>query len=219
MRGGIASARLYLVVTPRAGQPEPELLARVRAALDGGVDAVQLRVKDDDALAYLRLAERVGELARAAGAPFVVNDRADVALAAGADAVHLGQRDLPPAWARRVAPSLLVGRSTHAIADLDAALGDGVDYVGVGPVWATPTKPGRAAVGLTYVREAARRAPAVPWFAIGGIDAGNVAQVLAAGATRVAVVRAVLDAPDPAAAARALADAVANAPLAEAACR
>ena len=208
------SGRLYLVATPRPGWTDAELLARVRAALDGGVDVLQLRCKDAEALPYLRLAERVGELARAAGVPFFVNDRPDVALAAGADGAHLGQRDLPVEWARRVFPAGLIGRSSHAPADAERALAERADYFAVGPVWPTPTKPGRPAAGLSYVRDVAARGPAVPWFAIGGITRENVHEVLDAGATRVAVVRAILDAPEPAEAARALSAALTR----EAAC-
>lgn len=193
---------LYLVATPRSAMPEPEFLARVEAALAGGVDVLQLRCKDMEALPYVRLAERVGALARAAGVPFLVNDRPDVALAAGADGVHLGQRDLPVAWARRVFPDALVGRSSHAPAHAEAAVREAAAYFAVGPVWETPTKPGRAAAGLAYVREITARGLALPWFAIGGITLRNLPEVLAAGATRVAVVRAVLDAPDPAVAAQ-----------------
>ena len=214
----VSLGRLYLVATPRAGQPEGELLARVRAALDGGVDVLQLRCKDAEALPYLRLAERVGALARGAGVPFFVNDRPDVALAAGADGVHLGQRDLPVEWARRVFPDALIGRSSHAPADAERALAERADYFAVGPVWPTPTKPGRPAAGLSYVRDVAARAPAVPWFAIGGITVENVHEVLDAGATRIAVVRAVLDAPDPAEAARALHSALVAALTREGAC-
>jgi thiamine-phosphate pyrophosphorylase len=118
--------------------------------------------------------------------------------------VHLGQDDLPPALARRLlGPERLIGRSTHGITQLRQAVSDGCDYVGVGPVNATPTKPGRSPVGLDYVRQAALEAP-IPWFAIGGIEMDTLAPVLAAGATRVAVVRAITDAADPAAAARGL---------------
>lgn len=219
----LASRCLYLVATPRPAVGDAEFLARVEAALAGGVDVLQLRCKDTEALPYLRLAERVGTLARTAGVPFFVNDRPDVALAAGADGVHLGQHDLPVAWARRVFPDALVGRSSHAVAHADAALAEGAAYFAVGPVWATPTKPGRPAAGLTYVREVAARALPLPWFAIGGVTPANVHEVLAAGATRVAVVRAVLDAPDPAEAAqafrRALGAAAAVAPNAPTACR
>lgn len=213
--------RLYLVATPRAHVADAEFLARVRAALDGGVDLLQLRCKEMEALPYLRLAERVAALARAAGVPFVVNDRPDVALAAGADGVHLGQQDLPIDWARRVLPDRLIGRSSHEPAHAERAVAESASYFAVGPVWPTPTKPGRAAAGLSYVRDVAARAITIPWFAIGGITLDNVAEVLDAGATRVALVRAVLDAPDPAEAARGFVEALHRAPLAavqEAAC-
>ena len=201
---------LYLVATPRTGMPEGEFLERVHAALEGGVDILQLRCKEWDARPYLRLAERVGQLARDAGVPFIVNDRPDVALAAGADGVHLGQEDLPVAWARRIAPSLLIGRSSHEPAHAEQAIVEDASYFAVGPVWDTPTKPGRRAAGLSYVRDVASRSIDVPWFAIGGITLDNVHEVLDAGATRVAVVRAVLDARDPAEAARGFADALAQ---------
>jgi thiamine-phosphate pyrophosphorylase len=204
------TGRLYLVATPRPGWSDDELLARVRAALDGGVDVLQLRCKEWEALPYLRLAERVGEAARAAAVPFFVNDRPDVALAAGADGVHLGQQDLPVEWARRVLPDGRIGRSSHAPADAERALAERADYFAVGPVWPTPTKPGRPAAGLAYVRDVAARGLAVPWFAIGGITRENVHEVLGAGATRVAVVRAILDAADPAEAAAALRSALAG---------
>ena len=194
--------RLYLVATPREHWSDSEFLARVRAALEGGVDTLQLRVKNREALPYLRLAERTAELARAFHVPLFVNDRPDVALAAGASGVHLGQQDRPPAWARRVAPELLIGRSTHAPEPARLAMREQATYFAVGPVFATPTKAQRPAVGLEYVRWAAQHADR-PWYAIGGIDSSNLDRVLTAGATRVAVVRAILDAPDPALAAHA----------------
>ena len=200
--------RLYLVATPRAHLTEPEFRSRVRAALAGGVDLLQLRCKEMDALPYLRLAERVAQDARDAGVPFIVNDRPDLALAAGADGVHLGQSDLPLEWARRIVPGRILGRSSHASAQAAQAVAEGASYFAVGPVWPTPTKPGRPAAGLSYVREVAALAIAIPWFAIGGITLDNLAQVLDAGATRVALVRAVLDAPDPAAAAHSFAEAL-----------
>ena len=143
---------------------------------------------------------------------FLVNDRLDLALAAEADGVHLGQDDLPVAVARRLlGPERLIGRSTHGLAQLRQAVAEGCDYVGVGPVHATPTKPGREPAGLDYVRAAAAESP-LPFFAIGGIDADNLPEVLAAGATRVAVVRAISAAPDPGAASRALLATLAGAP-------
>lgn len=197
----LALGRLYLVATPRPGQSEADLLARIAAALDGGVDTLQLRCKDWEARPYIALAERVRELAHARRVPFFVNDRADVALAAGADGVHLGQNDLPVTWARRLAPELMIGRSTHASEQATATLAEAPAYFACGPVHTTPTKPGRAAVGLDYIRQVAALNPPCPWYAIGGIDAGTIGQALDAGASRVAVVRAVLDAPDPAEAA------------------
>jgi thiamine-phosphate pyrophosphorylase len=166
------------------------------------VDVVQLRDKEaaDDEL--LRAAATARRLCDDAGALLILNDRPDLVAAARADGCHVGQDDMDVAAARALAgPQALVGRSTHAPADI-AAAGD-ADYIGVGPVYATPTKPGRPAVGLELVRHAAAHAP-VPFFAIGGIDAANVGAVLAAGAQRIAVVRAITGAADPRAAAAAL---------------
>jgi thiamine-phosphate pyrophosphorylase len=163
-------------------------------ALAGGVDVVQLRMKDASDEAILAAGKRFRRLTREAGALFLVNDRPDLAVRCEADGVHVGQDDLPVAEVRAAAPGLLVGLSTHSPEQIRAA-GD-VDYIGVGPVYATPTKEGRVPVGLELVREAARLA-AVPWFAIGGIDGTNAADVVAAGATRIAVVRAIRDAADP----------------------
>jgi len=132
--------------------------------------------------------------------PFWINDRVDLALASGADGVHLGQSDLPVQWARQIAPGLQIGRSTHAPEQALAALAEKPTYIAAGPVYATPTKPGRAGVGLDYIRWAAENVRDA-WFAIGGIDGSNIEDVLDAGARRVVVVRAILDAPDPARAA------------------
>jgi thiamine-phosphate pyrophosphorylase len=197
----LAAARLYVVTS--AEHEAARVADVVRAACAGGAAVVQLRRKGDDGLATLRLAERCRAITAAAGVLFVVNDRLDVAMAADADGVHLGQDDLPPAVARRLWPGRIVGRSTHSVEQALAAVEEGADYIGVGPVFATPTKPGRAAVGTALVREAAAHI-AIPWFAIGGIDVGNAGEVLRAGAVRLAVVRAVCDAPDVAAAARRL---------------
>ena len=208
--------RLYLVATPRSHMGEEEFLARVGAALDGGVDVLQLRCKELDALPYLRLAERVRDVAQSAGVPFIVNDRPDVALAVGAAGVHLGQHDLPPAWARRVLPpGTMIGRSSHEPADVERAIVEDASYFAVGPVWETPTKPGRKATSLSYVREVVSRGVTLPWYAIGGITLGNVEQVLEAGATRIAVVRAILDAADPASAAHGFVDALRQASMRE----
>ncbi|CAM3592578.1 Thiamine-phosphate synthase [Deinococcus saxicola] len=209
--------RLYLVATPRADLPEAEFIARVEAALDGGVDTLQLRVKDGEARPYIALAERLRDLAHARNVPLFVNDRLDVALASGADGVHLGQNDLPIGWAHSLTPGLLVGLSTHAPPQALGALAESPTYIAAGPVYTTPTKPGRAAVGLEYVSRVAALMPDVPWYAIGGIDLTNVEDVVRAGASRVAVVRAVLDAPNPA---QAAADLLTRLPAApEAVCR
>lgn len=209
--------RLYLVATPRANLPEADFIARVAAALDGGVDTLQLRVKDGEARPYIVLAERLRDLAHTKNVPLFVNDRLDVALASGADGVHLGQNDLPIGWTRRLAPGFQVGLSTHAPGQALGALAKSPAYIAAGPVYATPTKPGRAAVGLEYVGRVAALMPEVPWYAIGGIDLTNVDDVVQAGASRVAVVRAVLDAPDPA---QAAAEFLARLPAApEAVCR
>jgi thiamine-phosphate pyrophosphorylase len=209
---------LYLVATPRPHMPESEFLARIRAALDGGVGVLQLRCKETDALAYLKLADKVGPLARSAGVPFIINDRADVALATGADGVHLGQDDLPVEHARRVLrANAVIGRSSHEAAHASRAIAECASYFAVGPVWETPTKPGRSAAGLSYVREVSRLGPAIPWYAIGGINLQNVNEVIADGASRIALVRAVLDAADPAVAANAFATKLAAAAQARAA--
>lgn len=205
------TGRLYLVATPREHMPETAFLARVEAALDGGVDVLQLRCKGWDALPYMRLAEKTGRLARARGVPFIINDRPDVALAVEADGVHLGQSDLPVAQARRILPNAIIGRSSHEPAHAERAIAEDAAYFAVGPVWETPTKPGRTAAGLSYVRDVAARRPPMPWFAIGGINLDNIHQVIDDGAERIAVVRAILDARDPADAARALSDALVSA--------
>jgi thiamine-phosphate pyrophosphorylase len=191
-------ARLYLITGAR-----PDLDTFLEAAVRGGVDLVQLREKALDDRELLPVLEEARGITRRLGVPLVVNDRPDLAVLVGADYVHVGQDDMPPEAARRF--GIPVGLSTHSQAELDAAE---ADYVGVGPVHATPTKEGRPAVGLELVRYAAKHAR-VPWFAIGGIDAGNVADVVAAGATRVAVVRAIGDADDPERAAAELRAAVA----------
>jgi thiamine-phosphate pyrophosphorylase len=181
-----ADRRLYLIAAAR-----PDLRDVVEGAVRGGVDIVQVREKELPDAALLPVLEGIRELTRRLGVPLVVNDRADLAILAEADYVHVGQEDLPVAAARRL--GLAVGQSTHAAAEIDASE---ADYIGVGPVYATPTKEGRAPVGLELVRWAAAHARQ-PWFAIGGIDTANVREVVAAGAERIAVVRAIADAPDP----------------------
>ena len=199
-------ARLYLV-TPAL---EP---ARLQALLDGGVDLVQLRIKGAADADVLREAAWMRDACGAAGVPFLLTDRPDLGALADADGVHVGQADVAVAAARAaVGPAALVGLSTHAPAQLAAAPA-AADYVAVGPVWATPTKPGRAAAGLAYVAHSAAHAGARPWFAIGGIDTTNVREVVEAGARRIVAVRALVEAADPAAAAAELRAALTEAPL------
>ncbi|WP_345383939.1 thiamine phosphate synthase [Pseudonocardia yuanmonensis] len=203
----LADARLYLCTGAR--RDRGDLAEFADAALAGGVDVIQLREKGGEPLEAKQELAALEVLAEACAKHdrlLAVNDRADVALAAGADVLHLGQDDLPVEWARRVAgEEIVVGRSSHSTEEtLRAADEPGVDYFCVGPCWPTPTKPGRPAPGLDLVRTVAGRAPARPWFAIGGIDGGNLDEVLAAGATRIVVVRAITEAEDPEAAARAL---------------
>ena len=193
--------KLYPLTDARlSGLAHAEQLRRLAA---GGATFVQLREKHASPREFHAAAEEAVAVARAFGVAVIVNDRADIALAARADGVHLGQDDLPAAEVRAlVGDALVVGLSTHAAAEIDAAPG-AVDYIGVGPVHATPTKPGRPAVGLELVRHAAAHA-SVPWFAIGGIDETTAPAVVAAGARRLAVVRAIAGAADPGAAARGL---------------
>jgi thiamine-phosphate pyrophosphorylase len=198
-REAFAAARLYLVI-----DLIPSVEAIVAAALRGGVDLVQLRDKEAADAEILDVGRRLAALCRAAGALFLLNDRPDLAVACCADGVHVGQEDVAVEEARRVVgQDRLIGLSTHSREQLEAAGGSGADYASVGPVWATPTKEGRPAVGSELVRFAAEHAR-LPFFAIGGIDESNVGEVVAAGAERIAVVRAIRDALDPEAAARGL---------------
>jgi len=197
-RARLADATLYLCTPDR-----PDLASFLDQVLAGGVDVVQLRDKGIEAKRELQLLEVVAAVAERHGALWSVNDRADVALAAGADVLHLGQDDLPVRHARAiVGDDVLIGRSSHDLAQVEgAAVEPGVDYFCVGPTWPTPTKPGRPAPGLDLTRQAAALSTDRPWFAIGGIDLDNLDQVLEAGATRVVVVRALTEAADPRAAA------------------
>jgi thiamine-phosphate pyrophosphorylase len=205
LRRRLADARLYLCTDAR--RDRGDLAEFVDAALAGGVDIVQLRDKTGGAPLEAKQELAALEVMAAAcarhGALLAVNDRADVALSAGADVLHLGQDDLPVPLARRiVGDDMIVGRSTHAAAEAGTAAGEpGVDYFCTGPCWPTPTKPGRPAPGLPLVTHIAGLGTRRPWFAIGGIDAERLDAVLAAGATRVVVVRAITDAADPRAAA------------------
>lgn len=207
IRQRLARARLYLCTDARRSRGD--LAEFADAALAGGVDIIQLRDKGGpelEARQELAALETLAEACARHDALLAVNDRADIALAAGADVLHLGQDDLPVSWARRVVgDEVVVGRSTHADTEASAAAAEpGVDYFCVGPCWPTPTKPGRPAPGLDLVRHATGLSPDPtnrPWFAIGGIDLARLDEVIAAGARRVVVVRAITEADDPRAAA------------------
>ena len=201
MRGRLASARLYLCTDARLRQGD--LAEFAGAVLGAGVDIIQLRHKGLEARQEMACLEVLRRACDAHGALLAVNDRADIARAVGADVLHLGQQDLPVPVARAILGAApIIGRSTHTEAEAaEAAREPGVDYFCAGPVWTTPTKPGRPAAGFGVLRHAASLDTTRPWFAIGGISLAHLDQVLDAGARRVVVVRAIADAPDPAAAA------------------
>lgn len=203
-RERLARARLYLCTDGR--RDRGDLAEFLDAVLAGGVDIVQLREKGLEAREELALLEVFRDACDRHGALLAVNDRADVAYAARPDILHLGQGDLPVPVARDIlGPEVLIGRSTHSAVQASAAAAEpGVDYFCCGPVWPTPTKPGRPAPGPGLLAHAAGLRTARPWFAIGGIDLGNLDEVLARGARRVVVVRAITEADDPGAAAAAL---------------
>ncbi|MBA3305133.1 MAG: thiamine phosphate synthase [Thermoleophilaceae bacterium] len=207
-RERLARARLYFVTD--ASTPA----AVLRAALEGGADMLQLR---DPLLGHaelLRASRPFRALCDEHGALFFMNDDPGLARAAGADGVHVGQADMGVAEAREaVGGEILVGLSTHSPEQLEEGIASGADQLSVGPVWETPTKPGRPAAGLEYVRQAAERRPPVPWFAIGGIDESNAGRVAEAGAERAVVVRAIRDSTDPRAAAAALRAALERKPV------
>ena len=191
-RRQLQAARLYLVTSP-----SDRLLAIVEAALQGGLPLVQYRDKEADDRTRIAIGTQLRELCHRYGALFIMNDRVDLALATGADGVHLGQHDVSVAFARQVlGGDCLVGRSTTNPTELQSAIAEGADYVGVGAVYATPTKPGKAPSGLEYVRYAAATFPG-PWYAIGGIAPETLDEVLAAGAFGVALVRGIMAASDP----------------------
>jgi thiamine-phosphate pyrophosphorylase len=193
----LRDARLYLTTDSR--QREGDLEEFLDAVLQAGVDVVQLREKGLEARDEIELAETFGAVTRRHGALFSINDRADIAWIARPDVLHLGQNDLPvPAARAIIGDDVVIGRSTHAPHAVDMATASGVDYFCVGPVWAPDARP---APGLQLVGYAAGRAAELPWFAMGGIDAGNLDEVLDAGATRVVIDRAITQADDPAAAA------------------
>lgn len=202
-RERLERSRLYLCTDARREQGDLDRF--VAACFAGGVDIIQLRDKSLEAAEELRLLEVLARRAEEAGALFSVNDRADLALLSGAHVLHVGQGDLTPAQCRQVAPGALVGRSSHDVEQMSAERDDpDVDYFCTGPVWATPTKPGRPGVGLDLVRAASESARTKPWFAIGGIDEQTLPAVVDAGATRAVVVRVLTGADDPEGVARRL---------------
>ncbi len=186
------NALLYLVTSP-----SEKLLPTVEAALQGGLALVQYRDKNTDDTTRLGNAQKMCQLCHNYGALFIMNDRVDLALAVNADGVHLGQQDVPINLARQLlGEQRLIGRSTTNPEEMQRAIAQGADYIGVGPVYETPTKAGKAAAGHDYLRYAAKNAT-VPWFAIGGIDTNNLQDVMQSGAKRVAVVRAIMEAEQP----------------------
>jgi thiamine-phosphate pyrophosphorylase len=201
-----AQADLYVVITGAfcAGRPSLEVLDKT---LSAGVRLIQLREKDLDGRAYYELAQEFRRRTQAAGALLIIDDRVDIALAAGADGVHLGQTDLPVAPARRIAPDLIIGASSHSLEEALAAQEAGASYVNIGPIFATATKPGVIPLGVKAIE---RIAPPlrILWTTMGGINQGNIAQVVARGARHPAVMSAVTGAKDVTAAAKALREAI-----------
>jgi thiamine-phosphate pyrophosphorylase len=198
----LRTARLYFVCDARPGGEDPEAL--LRAALSGGADFVQLREKELGREEIERASSTFRRVCDTYSAPFIVNDDPELARACDADGVHVGQDDVAAEAARDLlGPNAIVGLSTHSPEQIAAADQRPVDYISVGPIWETPTKAGRPAVGLELISHAAERA-ARPFFAIGGIDPSNAAQVVEAGAQRLCVVRAIRDAAEPTAVAEEL---------------
>lgn len=193
----VAGRCLYLCTPDR-----PDLEAFLAACIRGGVDLVQLRDKALEARPLIDVARRARAVCHDHGVPFILNDRPDLALEVEADGVHVGQDDAPPSLARRVlGPDAIVGFSTHAPRELDAAAAEPVDYLSTGPVSPTPTKPGRAGTGLDYLSYAAAHTTR-PWFVTGGVTPGTIGPMLAAGARRFVVVRWLTEAAGPEHAAR-----------------
>ena len=199
------SFKLYAVTDLQA--VGPEVLRKIEQAYRGGTDIVQLRSKMLPDAGLIRLGLKVRKIAEKQRKLFFINDRVDLALVTGADGVHLGQEDMPVRMALKLSTQagrkLWIGKSTHSLSQALAAVTEGADYIGVGPVFATPTKPHAKSVGLKFVKQTAARIR-IPWVAIGGIDSENIGSVTEAGATRIAVVRAIFAAKDPESAAREL---------------
>lgn len=208
----LLEAKLYLVIGPKPGQDPAELDEIITSAIEGGVDIVQLRWKGATDEQLTETGERLARLCHERRTMFFINDRPDLVNVIGADGVHVGQDDIPVAEARKiVGPACLVGLSTHSAEQLARAAEVGADYAGVGPVHETPTKPGRTATGYRYVHHASLHAE-LPWFAIGGIDDSTVDRVVATGAERLVVVRAISESDDPKAAAERLVQAIDDRP-------
>jgi thiamine-phosphate pyrophosphorylase len=201
LRERLRTARLYFVCDARPHGEDPEAL--LRAALSGGVDIVQLREKELGRAEIERAAATFRRIADTYSAIFIVNDDPDLARACDADGVHVGKAEEVDAARELLGPDAIVGLSTHSEAEVDAAAELPVDYIAVGPIWETPTKPGRAAIGLEPIAHAAQHA-SQPFFAIGGVSPLNAEEVVRAGAGRLCVVRAIRDAPNPNVAAEAL---------------
>ena len=197
-------ARLYLV-TGAGISPDHKDFKMVEEAVEGGVDILQLRdysLKDSE---LLSIAHKFRALTRRYRILFIVNNRPDIARLSDADGVHVGQEDLPIAEVRKIiGEGKVVGVSTHRLEEAQKAIAEGADYIGVGPVYPTPTKEGRPAVGVGYVRQIAEIHPPIPFFAIGGINSSNIEEILRAGAKRLAVMRAITEAKNPKAAAEEL---------------
>lgn len=190
--------KLYLVTNSDKFNSDDEFLDRVALALKSGVDIIQLREKTRPAREIIELGKRIRELSSSFGALFIVNDRIDIAQIVKADGVHLGQDDISYKAAREfLGDEAIIGISTHCPNDAKRAMEDGADYIGVGPVFKTPTKPGRVPVGLEYVKWASENVN-IPFFAIGSIEPDNIDEVINAGATRIAVVRAIMNSENPA---------------------
>lgn len=188
--------KLYLVTNSDNFESDEIFLDRVALSIKSGVDIVQLREKNTTSKRFIYLAQRIRELTSHFGAAFIVNDRVDIAKISNADGVHLGQDDIPVSYAREIlGDNAIIGVSTHCPEHAKKAITDGADYIGVGPVFKTPTKPSKDPVGLEYVKWAADNVN-IPFFAIGSIDTANIKEVVEAGAKRVAVIRAIMYADD-----------------------
>lgn len=188
--------KLYLVTNSDNFESDEIFLDKVALSIKSGVDIVQLREKNTTSKRFIYLAQRIRELTSHFGAAFIVNDRVDIAKISNADGVHLGQDDIPVSYAREIlGDNAIIGVSTHCPEHAKKAITDGADYIGVGPVFKTPTKPSKDPVGLEYVKWAADNVN-IPFFAIGSIDTANIKEVVEAGAKRVAVIRAIMYADD-----------------------